>query len=186
MVKKIAITLLCTALGTSLYGETGKSFIGFESGYATVQGDIAGSFFPSQHIHGYKGSGVEYGIRIGAKNEEWRATALWNYFNNGKGNSTQFYEKKVVSIDNFVFHSNQSDFQPFVGINLGYVNYQSEDNIDVSGVLYGAQIGILANISDNIDMDLQYRYSLADAARINHNASFDHISSIVFGINYLY
>ena len=78
MIKKITVALLCTVLGSSLYADS-KPFIGLEIGYATVQGDV-GYVLPDEPLRDYEGSDVEYGIRLGLQNEEWRTTLSYNYF----------------------------------------------------------------------------------------------------------
>jgi opacity protein-like surface antigen len=189
MIKKIGITLLCVALGTSLYAREdislSKPFIGLEIGYATVQGDVGG-FFPGDVFRDYEGSDVEFGIRIGAKKDEWRTTLSFNYFDGEEDGKEQNYEKGLASVDYFFLNSNGSKLQPFIGVNVGYINYESTNNIDMSGFIYGAQAGIVVSITDNIDLDLQYRYSLSNATHDDRDASLDHIDSIVFGINYVY
>jgi len=190
MIKKIGMVLLCTAIGTSLYARDdiseSKPFIGLEIGYATVQGDVGDNgVFPTV-IRDYEGSDVEFGIRIGAQKEEWRTTLSFNYFDGDEDGKKQNYEKGLASIDYFFLSSNQSNFQPFIGANVGYVNYESTSDIDMSGFIYGAQAGIVISVTENVDLDLQYRYSLSNAADDDHDASLDHIGSIVFGVNYVY
>jgi len=188
MVKTIAMGLLAVALTGSLYAENyaeGEKFIGLELGYATVQGDVGG-FFPGDIIRDYEGSDVEFGIRLGAQNEEWRTTLLFNYFDGEDDGKEQNYEKGLLSLDYFFLSSNKSDFQPFIGFNVGYINYESTDNIDMSGFIYGGQAGVVFSVTDNIDLDLQYRYSLSNATQDDRDASLDHVGSIVFGINYIY
>ena len=192
MVKKIAMTLLCTALGTSLYARDdiseAKPFIGLEIGYATVQGDVWDVLTMEPD---YEGSDIEYGIRIGAKKDDWRTTLSFNYFDSVSDEGyAQNYEKYLVSFDYFFLSANKSNFQPYLGANLGYINYESDNDIDVSGFVYGAQAGLLFSVTDNIDIDIMYRYSISNATMESHDISddpsLDHIGSIVFGINYVY
>lgn len=189
MVKKIGIALLCTVLGTSLYGRDdiseSKPFIGLEIGYATVQGDVGG-FFYNDIITDFEGSDIEFGIRLGAQKDEWRTTISFNYFDGEEDGYAQNYEKGLASVDYFFLNSNQSNFQPFLGINVGYVNYESTSDIDMNGFLYGGQAGVVYSVSEKIDLDLQYRYSLSSATQDDDSASLDHIGGIVFGVNYIY
>lgn len=176
MVKKIVMVLLCTVLGSSLYAEnmsTGKGFIGLEVGYATVQGDVGG-FFPELDR---EGDGVEYGIRLGAQTDEWRTILAFDYYDNS--DDDQNVEKGYLMVDYFFLQGSESIFRPFIGLNVGYANYEStlvEDN----GFLYGGQAGLVVNVAESIDLDLSYRYSLSEADAL------DHVGSIVFGLNYLY
>ena len=196
MVKKLAIALLCATLGTTLYARDdisqSKPFIGLEIGYATVQGDVGAIGI----IRDYEGSDIEYGIRIGAKKEEWRTTLSFNYFDS-VDDYAQNYEKYLASFDYFFLASNKSNFQPYLGVNVGYINYESdsyldshldEQDIDMSGFIYGAQVGVLFSVTENIDLDIMYRYSISNATMDSHDdtPALDHIGSIVFGINYIY
>ncbi len=189
MVKKIAVALLCTALGTSLSARDdisqSKPFIGLEIGYATVQGDVGG-FFPGETLRDYEGSDVEFGVRIGAKKDEWRTTLSFTYFDGEEDGKKQNYGLGLASFDYFFLSSNQSNFQPFLGVNVGYINYESTNDIDMSGFMYGGQAGVLFSITENIDLDVMYRYSLSNATQDDRDASLDHIGSIIFGINYVY
>ncbi|MDQ7047888.1 MAG: hypothetical protein Q9M39_09915 [Sulfurovum sp.] len=184
MVKKIATGLLAVALTSSLYAEN-KSFIGMELGYAFVQGDVGG-FFPGDVIRDHKGSDIEYGVRMGAQNEEWRTTLSYNYFDAEENGIVQNYEKGLVALDYFYLFENKMDFQPFIGASVGYINYESTNNIDMSGLIYGLETGIVFSVTDAIDIDLLYRYSLANAAQDDRDASLDHVSSVVFGMNYTF
>ena len=189
MVKRIGIALLCASLGSTLYAgdniSESRPFIGLELGYSTVQGDVGG-FYPGDIIKDYEGSDIEYGIRLGAQKEEWRTTISFNYFDGDEDGIKQNYEKVLASIDYFFLNSEDSKFKPFLGANVGYLNYESTSDIDMSGLVYGAQAGVVFSITDSIDMDLQYRYSLSNATQEDHDASLDHIGGVVFGVNYIY
>ena len=190
MVKKIAVAVLCTALGTSLYARDdisqSKPFIGLEIGYATVQGAVYDDAVFPNYYPDYEGSDVEFGIRVGAKKDEWRTTLAFNYFDGSEDGYKQNYEQGLISFDYLFLSENKSNFQPFLGVNIGYINYESTNDIDMSGFLYGGQAGVIVTIADNIDLDLMYRYSLTNATQDDRDASLDHIGSIVFGINYVY
>jgi len=189
MMKKMAIALLCTVLGTTLYARedisVSKPFIGLEIGYATVQGDVGG-FFPGDVVRDYEGSDIEYGIRLGAQKEDWRTTLTFNYFDGTNDGYEQNYEKGLVSFDYFVINDKESGLKPYIGLNVGYANYESTNDIDMSGFVYGVQAGIVLNVAEKIDLDLMYRYTLSNATQEDHDASLDHIGSIVFGVNYIF
>jgi len=179
MVKKIAVTLLSAALGSSLYAgniSQSESFIGLEVGAATIQANTAG-FFGEPN---YEGTDVEYGLRLGAQYNEWRTMFVFDYFDSTDDN--QNYEKGFISVDYFFLNSGteSASFRPYIGLNAGYMNYESSPDIDENGFLYGGQVGFAYRVTDSIDLDLLYRYSLTDTAET------DHIGSVVFGINYIY
>lgn len=184
MYKKITVALLCsTVLGSSVYADS-EPFVGLEIGYATVQGDVGGGFFLGDVIRDYEGDDVEYGIRLGLQNEEWRTTLTYNYFDSSSDGHDQNYEKGLLSIDYFFYNEASNPFKPYFGGTVGYVNYESTDNIDMNGVVYGGQIGFIYSVNSNVDLDFMYRYSLSNATQDDRDASLDHIGSFVFGLNY--
>lgn len=190
MSKKLIIALACTSVVSStLVAQEGLSerdtFIGVEVGYTSVQGDV-GTIFEPFIEHDYDGSDVEFGVRIGAQSEEWRTTLGFNYFDGKDGDKKQNYEKWFLSVDYLFLGSDNNPLQPFIGLNVGYVNYESTQGIDMNGFVYGAQVGLIYSVTENIDLDLQYRYSLSGATQDDRNAELDHISGVVFGVNYKY
>ncbi|MEA1954426.1 MAG: hypothetical protein U9O24_08555 [Campylobacterota bacterium] len=176
MVKKIEMLLLCSLLGSSLYGgnvSEAKGFIGLEVGAASVQADVGGFFAEKD----YDGSAAEFGLRIGAQTEEWRTTFAFDYYDSS--DDDQNMEKGFLLLDYYFLNGNESAVKPFIGLNVGYVNYEStfiEDN----GFLYGAQAGFAVDVAETMELDLSYRYSLSNADALDHTAS------VVFGLNYLY
>ncbi len=173
MVKKIASVLLCTALSSSLYAgnvSEARGFIGLEVGAATVDAD---TFYEL----GYEGDAVEYGFRLGAQTNEWRTMFVFDYYDSS--DDDQNMEKAFLMLDYFFLQDDNSAFRPFIGLNVGYVNYEST-YVEDDGFLYGGQVGFIVNVAESIDLDLSYRYSLSDANAV------DNMGSIVFGVNYLY
>jgi len=174
MVKKIVVALLCAALGSSLYARgdmsESRTFIGLEVGYSEVQGD---TFYDI----GYTGdSDIEFGARIGAQKDDWRTTFIFDYYDST--DNDQNVETLLMTVDYFVL-DNASAFKPYIGVNVGYANYESTF-IEDSGWVYGGQAGFLIDVADMVNLDLSYRYSLSSAD------VFDHKGSIFFGANYLF
>jgi len=175
MVKKIAIALLCTALGSSLYASEqsfgSKGFMGLEVGYGAVDADV---FTGGKHT----GEAAEYGVRLGAQTDEWRTMFVYDYFKSDDDDQT--VQKAFLMIDYFFLDSDiDTVVRPFIGANVGYANYESTF-IDESGFLYGGQVGIVMRAGESVDIDLSYRYSLGQADAVNS------VSSITLGVNYLY
>jgi opacity protein-like surface antigen len=183
MAKKIAAAFVCVALGSSLYAKevaVSEKFIGLEVGAATVQGDIGG-YFPE---YDHDGSDVELGFRLGAQINEWRTMLIFDYFDSS--DDDQNYEKGLLSFDYFFLNSNQGEynaFRPYIGVNVGYMNYEATD-VDVNGFVYGGQVGFAYRVAEHVDIDLMYRYSLTSGSDDQYEA--DHIGSVLFGINYIY
>ena len=212
MVKKIAIALLCTALGTSLSARDdiseSKLFIGFElDGTKT---DTSVNFFDAPNL-GYDISDntvIDYGIRLGAEKDEWRTTLLYTYGNDDKDGHEETMHKGSILLDYFIWNSGSTDYniKPYLGAHVGYMNYELVDNnlrgtginvtvADDGGVFYGGQAGVAMTFSDMIQIDISYRYSftaLDDMAYDEYRSpyllesSLDNMSSIAFSINYFY
>ncbi len=183
MIKKIAVALLCVALGSTLYARddisTSNTFVGLEIGYSEVQGDVGtidGIVLDDIRPNFVGDYDIEFGIRIGAQRDQWRTTFIFDYYDSD--DNDQNVEKGYLTVDYFVLE-NESTFRPYIGVNIGYASYEST-YVDDSGFLYGAQAGIVVNVAEMINLDLGYRYSLSDADAL------DHIGSIVFGINYIF
>jgi len=173
MIKNTLVAVAaCVVLGSAVCAEDAQGFVGVEVGQGYVKGD---TYTEARH----EGDAVMYGLRIGAQSNEWRTTFVFNYFNSDSDD--QNVEKGMLSLDYFFLYGSQMqmEFRPFIGMNLGYANYEST-GIDSSDFIYGAQTGIVVNLTDQLDLDLSYRYSLS-ASDV-----FDSQSGIIFGVNYLY
>lgn len=178
MIQTVKIALLSTIIGASLYAgnydsET-KGFIGLELGYATVDGQ---KIFDDGLTNFTKGEDVEYGLRIGAQNNEWRATFAFDYYDNV--DSDQNVEKALVMADYFFVKNPDATIRPFIGANFGAVNYEST-LVDVTDFIYGGQAGVIIKAGESLDVDLSYRYSIAGSEELND------LSSLILGLNYLY
>ncbi len=184
MKRKIAIAFLTMAINSTLYADNvsvSKGFVGLEVSGTKLQSDVVGFYQENNYV----GQNAEYGFRIGAKNENWRTMFIFNYFDSEDDN--QNYEKGLFELD-YSLASMGSDtvtFNPFIGLNAGYMNYESDgggitNNIEESGFLYGGQAGFIVNFNNTVDLDLMYRYSLIDTQHT------DHIESIVVGLSYIF
>ena len=183
MMKKMIVALLCMACWSNVDAQenntifSSTTFIGLEVGYSEVQGDIGYLSHGIEVIRpNYEGDNVEFGFRIGAQNEEWRTTFIFDYYDSS--DDDQNIEKGYLTLDYFLLKE-ESALRPYIGINVGYANYEST-YVDDSGLLYGAQAGVIMAIGEALNVDLGYRYSLSDAGAL------DHTGSIMLGINYLF
>jgi len=145
----------------------GEKIIGIEIGAGTIEADTLFEY-------DYTGNDVEYGIRLGAQNDEWRTLLVLDYYDSS--DDDQKYIKGLVSFDYLL---TESTFKPYIGVNLGYLDYTSESNDD-SGFLYGGQVGFLYRVADNVQIDVTYRYSFVEADHVNH------VEDVVFGVNYIF
>jgi opacity protein-like surface antigen len=179
MIKKTAITCMAMMLGTTLYAKdfsVSERILGLEIGGAKIQADTGG-LIDGELDH--DGSDVEFGIRIGAQMDEWRTLLILDYFDSS--DDDQNYEKGMITFDYMFMNTQESvdGFQPYIGLNVGYMNYEST-NIDDDGLLYGGQIGFSYRVTEQFGIDLSYRYSLVDSDNV------DHLEGIVLGLNYIY
>ncbi|MCF6245238.1 MAG: porin family protein [Sulfurovum sp.] len=168
MIKKMAMVLFCTVLGTTAHAEisTSETFIGIELASTEVQGE--------QPIS--TSDGVSYGVRIGAQNEEWRTIIGLNHYDKDE----YAVEKLYLSVDYLIMNYDAFEeftIEPYVGVKFGYANYEQGPK-DESGMIYGAQLGLIVNVMERFDVDLGYRYVLSSAD------AFDHESDFLLGLHY--
>jgi len=175
MVKKLGMVLLCAALGSTVNAREvseSQKFIGVEVSITEVQGKA------SANTSGSTSEGRGLGLRLGAENEQWRTMFILGFFDDEGRN----VEKLLLSIDYFFIKTEVMDnylIQPYLGLNFGYMNYESK-HIDADGFLYGAQGGMVVDATEQIGLDLGYRYSLSSADEL------DHTGEVIFGLNYKY
>ncbi|GEM_PF-493017 len=184
MIRKVLFSGIASMLlvqGAYAENETytsGERILGIEVGSSLIQADTCYSGIncglpglESDH----EGRDVEYGLRIGAQENEWRTFLAASYFDSS--DDDQQYFKGFIEVDYFISH--ETDFKPYIGLNLGYISYSSTA-VDEGGFLYGGQAGIAYRLNQHIELDLSYRYSFVA------NDSIDHLEGIMFGFNYLY
>ena len=184
MRKIIATVFLGLMLSSSLFAEnysTGKKFIGVEVGAAELQGGVYMDLNdPFSYDQFYRGSDVTFGLRVGAQNDNYRTMLLFDYYDNT--DEDQNLELGLISIDYYIISSEAGSvtIKPFIGINVGYASYEST-LVEESDFVYGGQAGVVVNVSEKIDVDLSYRYSLT-----YESFNLDHFGVIMLGLNYLY
>ncbi len=173
MIKKIAIICLLTLIGSTLSAKSlsnNNAFIGLEVGYSQVQGTVVLGASRED-------SEVSYGFHLGAQEEDWRTTFIFNYYDNSA--SDQNVEELLLVVDYFLLDSKDLYMKPYIGVNLGYANYESF-LVEDSDMVYGMQVGFVIDLKENINIDLSYRYSLSNSD------VFDHKGNVILGLNYLY
>ena len=127
-------------------------------------------------------SGMSYGLRFGAQNIDWRTMAVIESFSNG-GNDNS-YARGILQVDYFFLGPSQMKIdtygiRPYAGLNAGLISLDTSDE-NIKSLTYGAQLGATMNITNNIDLDLSYRYNLSSSDKI------DHTSGISAGLHYRY
>ncbi len=176
--KKICVVFfsLLIASGSLVADEFGSdAFLGVEFGYGELQGDIGGILATPN----FKGTGAGYGLRAGAQNADWRTVLSLYFFTKGK----QDFKMLNIGVDYRFAHDSESSvastFDPYVGLNMGYGNYQST-GINANGFMYGAEAGVVISVLNSLDVDFGYRYSLSTIK------PFDHMGSAIVAFNYFY
>lgn len=183
--KKIATGILAIALSGSLYAGNvteGKKFIGLEVSQTEIQADLAGNPI----FIGAESDAVQFGLRLGAQNEQYRTMLLYTYYDDS--DTEQNIQTGMLTVDYYLWDTEvgSSRIRPYIGINSGYMNYESNYapdqsyNIDESNFFYGGQAGVTIGVMEMLDIDLSYRYSLSNMDAV------DHMGNIVLGLNYIY
>jgi len=172
MKKSIATGLAVLGIAGILHAEEvsiGEKIIGLEVGAAKIEADtlMGGT--------NYEGDDIEYGLRLGAQNEQWRTLIVLDYYD--ATDDDQEYIKGMATFDYLLIQD--SPLKPYLGVNVGYIDYSSEARDD-TGFLYGGQVGVLYRVADNVQVDVTYRYSFVESDNINH------VEGIVVGLNYIF
>jgi len=125
---------------------------------------------------------AEFGLRLGAQNEEWRTTVRLNFMKaQGRG-----YQKAMLDFDRFVWASlyktDSIVFKPYLGAHVGWMRYTDDHDgfLSGNGLAYGGQLGVALNVLNEVDFDFGYRHTIANIEGV------DTIGSFVFAVNYLY
>jgi opacity protein-like surface antigen len=173
MKKSLALAVLLASGAYAQNFTTSQTFIGFDIGYAQVKG-----YVNENDTISYKDdSDMKYGLRLGAQNDKWKTTLMFNYYDNS--DTSQNVEEYVVAIDYFLADKS-SQIRPYIGANIGYANYESDLIEDEGGVIYGGQLGVVVDVAEHFNVDLSYRYSITGYDEL------DHIGGVMLGVNYLF
>ena len=149
-----------------------KVFVGVQFGKAWVQGS---------HESGddYQTDGLSYGLRLGAQNQEWRSMVTFDHFDNDE----VIYDRGEIHAD-YLFRMATDTvgvgIVPFIGINGGYAKYKARGDIEDGGFTYGGEAGVIFDVSESIDIDVMYQYTVGQADVL------DSIGNLKIGVNYKY
>ena len=174
MFNKLLLVLpLTLSIASAVDDFSSERLLGIEVGYATVNSDDGTGKIETK-------ANAEFGVRIGAQNEEWRTTVRANFLNVQGRN----YQKVMLDFDRFVWDSlyktDSIVFKPYLGAHVGWLRYTDEADPSDNGLAYGGQIGLSLNVLNEVDFDVAYRYTTTNIDGV------DDMSSVVFGVNYLY
>jgi len=170
--KVFLVMIFVMSLSHGVDDFSSERLLGIEVGYTTVNSRHEGIFNKTN-------SSPEFGLKLGAQNEEWRTTLHLNFM---KAN-TRDYQKAMLDFDRFVwaslYETDSIIFKPYLGAHVGWLRYTADLETD-SGLAYGGQLGLAFNVLNEVDFDLGYRYTVADMNTV------DDIGSLTFSVNYLY
>jgi len=146
-------------------------FIGFEiSPFTSVDADDFG------------GDKMSYGLRFGAQNTEWRTMAvLEKMAENSNGND---YLRGLLQLDYYFFGMDNLMLdtyavRPYVGLNAGVASVDTNTQ-NIKTLTYGAEAGATMNLTNQLDLDVSYRYNL-------HSSEYvDSIGTATVGLHYKY
>ncbi len=149
-----------------------ERLLGIEVGYSNLN--------TNKNLTSNITTGAEFGLKIGAQNDDWRTTLSGSFFTK----SGRKYQKVMLQFDHFVWESlYKSDdilFKPYLGAHIGWMKYTDNFSLNDNGLVYGGEAGLAWNVLDEVDFDFSYRYSLTNMEQV------DNIGSVVFGVNYIY
>jgi len=159
--------------------------VGAYAGSTFLEGPFVGvelGYLLSADADGRDTSGSTYGLRFGAQNLEWRTMAILQKYSNSDGAND--YLKGEVDLDYFFLGTDNLvvdsyALRPYFGLNVGAMSMETEYN-NVTTMTYGAQIGTTMNLTNQLDLDVSYKYNLATSDSVNS------VSGITAGIHYKY
>ncbi len=151
-------------------------FFGLRGSYVfSLQSSIIGWPGGGYYDDNYDGNGGSFGVHLGGQEGQWRATLAYEYFDKDDQN----YDLFLGQID-YLFLPNPGIVQPYIGLDAGYINYETPGADDSGGLAYGAATGITFAVSDHFDLDVGVRYLFATQDEV------DHLGTVTFGFNYFY
>ena len=183
MMKKIvALSILATLFATAdvysaansccVGGAFEKRTVGIEIGATSIKGDTG------KHGTNYDGGSASFGLRLGAQTGAWRSMFLFDF--STSDDEDQTYERLLMQMDYFIQTEELERYsiRPYIGANLGYLNYDSSKGIGDNGFTMGGQAGALFSLTPNWSLDLAYRYNIAIPDEL------DSIGSLSVGLDY--
>jgi opacity protein-like surface antigen len=128
-------------------------------------------------------SGMSWGIRFGAQNSEWRTMAIIEKF--GTDGELNSYVRGLLQFDYYFLGTDNLmidsyAIRPYAGVNFGALSIDTDEENDLKTLTYGGQLGATMSVTQNIDLDLGYRYNMATSDKV------DHTHGLSVGINYKY
>jgi len=158
---------------------------GNTGGYSFLEGPfvgLEGSAVLGSEAESKSASGMSWGIRFGAQNIEWRTMAILEKF--GSDGELNNYVRGLLQLDYYFLGMDNLmidtvAIRPYAGVNAGALSLDTQTE-NVKTLTYGGQLGATMNVSQNIDLDVGYRYNLTSSDKI------DHTHGVAVGLHYKY
>ncbi len=154
-------------------------------GYSFLEGPFVGveaSGVISSKAESLSTGGLSFGLRFGAQNTEWRTMAVLESFSNSDDYNNYIrgllqLDYYFLGMDNLMIDSYA--IRPYAGLNAGAISLDTKSE-NVKTLTYGAQVGATMNITNQIDLDVGYRYNLSASDKI------DHTTGVAVGVHFKY
>ena len=132
---------------------------------------------------GFGKGGMSYGLRFGAQNSEWRTMAIIEKMMQNK--SQNDYLRGLLQLDYFFLGMDNLMIdtyavRPYVGLNGGVASVDTGHQKSLKTLTYGVEAGASMNLTNQIDLDVSYRYNLHSSGYV------DSIGTATVGLHYKY
>ncbi len=163
----LRIALIILSLWTSLFSEEAEEFPFLGISISTQSVDI-------KNVSDKQNTTI--GIRYGKQTQDWRTLFSVEYKKNGLQVLSMGIDK--ILMDNIM---GMPEFRPYAGASVGMMRYDDSSIADNKGMFFGASLGLLVYVTDNIDADISYKYY-----KVNDNDAIDNIQGGTFSLHYFY
>lgn len=144
-------TVLATLLATSLMATSNENYFGISAGNAQLDVRINGTDFNTDGTHFTASLGHYYG-------DTSRISATYTYVDKAAGVDAN--DAFSLAYD-FILPIYENMFSCYAGPVVGYTRYKESSggtSLDLSGIHYGAQAGVIVRVVDNVEIETGYRY----------------------------
>lgn len=118
------------------------------------------------------------GLKYGRQSSNIRTSIAYNYGDQ----SDNEYHSLIMQIDTGILENSfrNIDLKPYIGASFGVMQH-NHNTVKDRGYLYGANAGLTYLLSDDIDLDLAYRFM-----KTSKLENLDKISDVTFSMHYFY
>ena len=89
--------------------------------------------------------GIKAGVIVDAKHRVSIENSKYDFDYSSEARKTTLSYDYIIDID--------SEVRPFIGAHVGHLKVQAYNLVEDSGMLYGAQVGVLYDITKNIELE---------------------------------